>query len=139
MATIPTELRKLVARRAGYCCEYCRAQEKYSPDYFAIEHIIPLVKGGTNSEENLAYACQACNNHKYTFTEETDPVTGVSSDLYNPRADNWSDHFRWSNDLLYVAGITPKGRATIERLKINRTSLVNLREILTPLGKHPPD
>lgn len=139
MATIPTKVRIFVAQRAKYCCEYCLAQEKYSPDYFSIEHIIPSIKGGSGSQENLAYACLACNNHKYTFTEEIDPVTGVSADLYNPRTDNWSDHFRWSNDLLYITGLTPKGRATIERLKINRASLVNLREILIPLGKHPPD
>jgi hypothetical protein len=33
---------------------------------------------------------------------------------------------------------TPTGRATIETLFLNREGVVNLRQLLYPIGKHPP-
>ena len=72
---IATKLRKLVANRANWCCEYCRSQAQFSIYRFSIDHIIPLSKGGESSLENLAYACQGCNNHKYNKTEGLDPVS----------------------------------------------------------------
>jgi hypothetical protein len=36
------ERRNIVAKRAFGCCEYCLSQAKFSPDPFAIEHIMPL-------------------------------------------------------------------------------------------------
>jgi hypothetical protein len=58
--------------------------------------------------------------------------------LYHPRNDVWDDHFKWDSNFEYVAGITPIGRATVERLQLNRPSLVRLREALVAFGKHPP-
>lgn len=43
---------------------------------FSVEHIAPRSRKGTSTAENLAFACQGCNNHKYTRTEATDPATG---------------------------------------------------------------
>ena len=65
---IPTKLRQLVKERAGGCCEYCICQEDYGPDAFSTEHINPLSVGGKSIAENLARACQRCNNHKYNKT-----------------------------------------------------------------------
>jgi hypothetical protein len=115
------------------------AQEKYSPDYFSIEHIIPQAKGGSDHADNLAYACLACNSHKYTHTAAIDPVSGIEAPLFNPRIDNWDHHFQWTEDFSRIAGLTPTGRATIEKLHLNRTSLVNLRIILAESEKHPPE
>lgn len=58
--------------------------------------------------------------------------------LYHPRQQKWSDHFRWSEDYTLIIGLTPVGRATVESLKLNRRSLVNLRRVLFALGEHPP-
>lgn len=58
--------------------------------------------------------------------------------LFHPRKDNWKDHFKWSDDFLFMEGVTPTGRATIIRLKTNRTAIVNLRKILIGNG-HPPE
>ena len=138
MATVTKKDRQIVAVRALFCCEYCLSQEDYSPDYFSVEHIIPKAKNGTNSIENLAYACLACNSHKYTHTEGIDPVSGFTVSLYNPRKDIWHNHFQWNNDFSLIMGITAIGRATIERLHLNRVSVINLRLVLTPLAKHPP-
>ena len=74
-----SEQKARVKREAQDCCEYCGAQEVYSPDTFSIEHIQPIAKGGTNDFDNLANACQGCNNRKYTRTEAIDPLTVISS------------------------------------------------------------
>jgi HNH endonuclease len=138
MASISKKLRLLVAIRAVFCCEYCRSQEKYSPDYFSVEHIFPRVKKGTDALFNLAFACLTCNNHKYTAIEAIDPVSGILAPLYNPRTDIWEQHFRWSDDYSLLTGITPTGRATVKKMHLNRVSVVNLRVVLAAIGKHPP-
>jgi hypothetical protein len=139
MANITKKIRLSVAQRAQFCCEYCWSQQKYSPDYFSVEHIIPRIKNGTNLLPNLAYACLACNGHKYAHIEAIDPVSGILSPLYNPRIDIWEQHFRWSHDFAFLTGITAIGRATIAKLKLNRESVVNLRIVLENIGKHPPN
>ena len=44
----------------------------------------------------------------------------------------------WSDDYAILTGITPKGRATVDKLKLNRDSVINLRLVLSAIGKHPP-
>ena len=82
-----------VVQRAKGCCEYFQSQEDFSPDSFSVEHIIPKSESGTDDLTNLALACQGCNNHKYTSTRGTDPLTGEIAPLYHPRQHNWSEHF----------------------------------------------
>jgi hypothetical protein len=130
--------RARVLERAKGCCEYCLSQEQYSPDSFAVEHIIPLSRGGANTLEKLAFACQGCNNRKYTNVEAVDPVTQAMVPLFHPRRNCWSDHFAWSDDASLILGLTPIGRATVEKLQLNRAGLVNLRRILVEAGEHPP-
>jgi HNH endonuclease len=128
-----------VIRRAHGCCEYCLSQELYSPDPFSVEHIVPLAKGGTHDFENLALACQGCNSRKYVSTEALDPVTGEPVPLYHPRRHHWSEHFAWNEDYTLVMGLTPTGRATVEKLQLNRSGVVNLRRILSSMDLHPPE
>ena len=132
-----TTLREVVAERARYCCEYCFSQVRFSPDPFSIEHIIPLAADGTNALENLALSCQGCNNHKYTSTMAIDPISGKKVILYNPRFDTWEKHFAWVDDYAIIVGLTPTGRASIEKLKLNREGVVNLRRALRVLNLHP--
>ena len=138
MTSISKKTRFFIAERAMYCCEYCLSQENYSPDYFSVEHIMPKVRKGRDSLTNLAYSCLACNSHKYTHTEGIDPVLGVQVALFNPRIDIREFHFCWSDDFSILTGLTPKGRATIDKLHLNRISVVNLRKLLATIGKHPP-
>ncbi len=67
-----------------------------------------------------------------------DPLTGTTVPLYHPRQDRWEDHFVWSADFLAIWGLTPTGRATVEKLKLNRETVVNLRRLLREIGEHPP-
>jgi 5-methylcytosine-specific restriction endonuclease McrA len=130
--------RARIVERAKGCCEYCLSQERYSPDPFSVEHIIPLSKGGANELDNLAFACQGCNNRKYTNVEAFDLVSQTTVPLFHPRQHNWAEHFAWSDNGALVLGLTPIGRATIEKLHLNRSGLVNLRRVLFEAGQHPP-
>ena len=97
-----------VAKRAKNCCEYCHSQMDYSPNNFSIEHIIPIVKNGTNELDNLALSCQSCNNKKYTKIEVLDEVSGETVNIYHPRIDNWTDHFKWNDNKTIMIGKHPK-------------------------------
>lgn len=35
------------------------------PRYYTVDHVVPLVLGGTDSVENTRGACRACNRAKY--------------------------------------------------------------------------
>ncbi len=137
MPTIPTALKQQVETRADGCCEYCQSQNRFSPDPFSIEHIVPSSKDGSSQLNNLAYACQGCNNCKYNHTEAIDPLTGKTVPLFHPRQQHWSEHFTWSEDYTEIIGVTPTGRATVERLRMNRTGMVNLRRVLHAMQEHP--
>jgi 5-methylcytosine-specific restriction endonuclease McrA len=130
--------RQLVLARARGCCEYCRSQERFAMQPFAIEHILPRSLDGETAPHNLAVACQGCNNHKYNKTRGKDPVTEKSVPLFHPRKQRWRDHFAWDENCTLILGLTPTGRATVEVLHLNREGVVNLRRILYAVGEHPP-
>ena len=138
-AHLKARLRAEIGERARGCREYCRAQEKFSPDSFSVEHIAPLSGGGSCESDNLAYSCQGCNNRKYVSVEAVDTLTGELVALYHPRRQQWNDHFAWNEDFTVVIGLTPTGRATVDKLQLNRRGLVNLRRVLFELHEHPPE
>ncbi|WP_395095157.1 HNH endonuclease [Armatimonas sp.] len=131
-------LRAQVRERAGRRCEYCGYPDLIRSGPFAVEHIQPRSAGGSDDLENTAWSCDHCNGHKAAATQAIDPVTGTMAPLYNPRRDVWKDHFLWSDDTLEIIGKTPTGRATVERLKLNRESTVEARRLLEVWGMHPP-
>jgi hypothetical protein len=119
-------------------CEYCRSPASISSQPFSVEHIVPKARGGTSTADNLALACQGCNNHKYDKIAVRDPAGGDMVPIYHPRRDRWHDHFAWSDDFALVLGVSPTGRGTVVALHLNREGLVNLRRVLYLTGKHPP-
>ena len=132
------EQKRITAERAHGCCEYCRSQVRYATETFSTEHIEPQKAGGKAELDNLALACQGCNNHKATKIKAIDPVTKQLAPLFHPRLQKWSEHFYWSEDHTLIFGITATGRATVADLKLNRESVVNLRRALYLIGTHPP-
>lgn len=135
---VTSEQKKKVAERARHCCEYCRSQARFAIQAFSVEHIIPKSQGGKTTLENLALACQGCNNHKYNKTEGMDPINWQVVSLYHPRKHRWNEHFAWNDEFTLIIGLTPTGRATVESLQLNRDGLVNLRKVLYAMGEHPP-
>lgn len=75
---------------------------------------------------------------KYNLTQAKDPLYDNFVLLFHPRSDIWSDHFTWDNAATHLIAFSPTGRATIERLKLNRKEVVNLRKLLILTGEHPP-
>lgn len=136
--SLPPQLKKIIIERANGLCEYCRSQARFSTQAFSVEHIIPISCGGETILDNLALACQGCNNHKYTKTMGLNPISGEMVPLYNPRKEPWQMHFNWNDDYTLIIGITPIGCATVETMKLNREGLVNLRRLLYSIGEHPP-
>lgn len=108
---ISQQIRDFVVERAGHKCEYCFLPEGQSFYKFQIDHIISIKHGGETQLNNLALACAVCNRNKGsdlgTFPD------GDNDNLvrfYNPRKDQWKDHF-----LLLDSGI-------IQPIKSNRGS-----------------
>ena len=136
---ISPKVRKLVEKRAKGCCEYCYSQQFFSSDRFTLDHIQPYSQEGSNLSENLAFSCQGCNRRKYTHTKAIDPKTQKKVPLYNPRKHKWKKHFQWVNGYQEIEGISKIGRATVEKLELNRTGVRNLRRVLSESGEHPPE
>jgi hypothetical protein len=135
---VTAEQRRVVIERARGCCEYCQSQSRFSTQAFSVEHVIPRARGGSSNLDNLALACQGCNNHKYNHTEGYDSVGRQSVPLYHPRKQVWHEHFAWDHTGTLIVGLTPTGRATVTVLRLNRDGLVNLRRVLYAVGEHPP-
>jgi HNH endonuclease len=134
----PLDIRFTVMQRAAFCCEYCKSQDKYSPNSFTIDHILSEDLGGSSDISNLAYACFLCNRLKWHKQTAFDVVSERWVRFFNPREDNWNDHFNWSEDATLVIGTSPIGRATVEGLKLNRDKLIEYRKAIIPFGTHPP-
>ena len=137
-AQIPARIKQQVAQRARGCCEYCRSQVRFALQSFSTEHIVPRSRGGETVLDNLALACQGCNNHKYNRVEGLDRVSGVAAPIFHPRRDRWGEHFAWNDDFTLIIGVTPTGRATVETLQLNRSGLIRMRQVLFIAGEHPP-
>jgi len=67
--TIPAKRKRLtqnkkdeIIARDQFTCQYCGKQDK--KEFLVIDHIIPLIKNGTNEDENLITSCINCNSLK---------------------------------------------------------------------------
>lgn len=136
---LPAEVQAAVRLRAGHRCEYCHAPEQWQYVEFTMEHLLPIASGGTSTIENLALACFACNRRKWDRRTAIDPDLGEERRLFNPRVDQWNDHFAWSADGLEVVGVTSMGRATVSVLDLNRERLKRIRSADREIGRHPPE
>jgi HNH endonuclease len=136
MVTIPVALRRLVIQRAADRCEYCCLSQAGQAATFHIDHITPVVAGGTTTANNLALACVSCSLRKAARQLVEDPETGEKVSIFNPRQQVWTAHFRWNG--VQVVGLTATGRATINALNMNRAIILAIRAEEEFLGRHPP-
>jgi len=82
-------------------------------------------RGGTDDLGNLALACIDCNLHKGPNLSGIDPKTGKVVELFNPRVQQWEDHFEWEE--IHIYGKTDTGRATVTVLAMNSEDQLALR------------
>jgi hypothetical protein len=103
-----------------------------------LDHLTPRARGGPHEEENLWPSCQPCNGFKQARTEARDPVSGDAVPLFNPRRQQWVDHFGWTDGGERIEGRSAIGRATVVALRLNREELVEARRFWIEVGWHPP-
>jgi len=137
MARVTDDIRQQVYERARRQCEYCQTHKKLVVT-MQIDHIIPLAADGATALDNLCLSCVSCNSNKRDFQFGIDPATGLDARLFHPRTQRWATHFRWSDDGLRIIGLTATGRATVNRLRMNGTAMVESRGEWVAMGKHPP-
>jgi hypothetical protein len=123
------ERRRFVHVRAEHRCEYCGLHQTDSPLVpLQIEHVLPKKHGGNDNLENLALACVDCNLHKGTNIAGLDQKTGELTRLFNPRGDDWDEHFVWIG--VEIHGLTPIGRVTVNVLDLNGSERLEFRQLL---------
>ena len=109
-------------------CEYCQTlgwpltidhvrPVRASPVDRIAEQLGPFV---LDAPENLAAACFTCNRAKWNAISGYDALTDRDVPLFHPRVERWDEHFSWMSDYLEIVGLTPTGRATVARLRLNR-------------------
>lgn len=134
-ARISPALRREARERAKGCCEYCLLPEEQAFFSHEADHIIARKHGGQSTAENLALACFDCNRFKGSDIASIDPTTGELTPLFNPRTQEWTEHFSIDGGLINPR--TASGRATELVLKLNLQSRVEVREILAKIGRYP--
>lgn len=136
MTYIPDKLRDFVTERANGLCEYCKAP-LFIVLAVEVDHIKAESRGGTTTEDNLCLVCRQCNRSKSYFLTGLDPESGEEIALFNPRLQNWHEHFSWNDDSTVVLALTATGRATLKRLNINREVVVKARRFWLKAGWQP--
>lgn len=136
-AYIPDGLKAQIEQEDRQRCCYCLTSEANSGISMTFDHIQPRSKGGATSFENVCLACRTCNEYKSNSTTAIDPLTGEMNPLFNPRTQQWSEHFTWSLDATKVEGLTAIGRATVTTLRMNNAVIVAARYRWAISGWHP--
>jgi hypothetical protein len=137
MATgLPVALHRLVVKRAGNRCEFCLIHQDDVPQQHEIDHLVARKHGGQTVAANLALTCLSCNRYKGSDQTAIDPETQILVPLFNPRVQTWADHFMLID--ARIVGLTPMGRATVNLLRLNLSTRVDIRRLLIEKGRYPP-
>jgi hypothetical protein len=83
--------------------------------------------------------CELCNQYKWTQTEDLDPQSAEIVSLFNPRQQQWQEHFTWSPEGTEIIGLTACGRATVGALRFNNSLAVTMHKNWVKAGWHPPN
>ena len=89
------ETARHVHQRANFRCEYCQTPQLATGQAMHVEHIIPDTR---DDLINLCLACPSCNLSKARATSAPDPISNDVVPLFNPRQQQWSDHYEWRDD-----------------------------------------
>jgi len=137
MTTRPSaEVRRRVIERAANCCEYCLIHQDLAASTHQVDHVIAEKHGGETEPDNLALSCMLCNHRKASDIGSIDPETGDLAPLFNPRTQEWEEHFRLDGAL--IVGLTAEGRTTAEFLQLNAFERLTERAELIRAGRYPP-
>lgn len=129
------EIRQLVINRADRLCEYCLIHSDDTVLGCSIDHIISLKHSGPNEANNLAYACIFCNRYKGSDIGSIIWETQEFIRFYNPRRDQWSEHFRLEQST--ITPVSSIGEVTVRILGFNDRNRLMERQILIDQGRYP--
>ena len=127
---VDADTRRRVRERAESRCEYCQIHQDYYHITFHVEHIVARQHRGTDDDGKLCLACHFCNRHKGPNLSGNDPDSGELTQLFNPRTDNWAEHFSIVSG--EIVGLTTVGRTTVYVLAMNDPTRVQTRLGLEP-------
>ena len=128
-------VRRLVAVRADFLCEYCLVHEEDTVFGCEVDHIISEKHGGATDAENLAYACAFCNRAKGSDIGSIVPGTGRFVRFFNPRTDRWAAHF--TLDGVTIVPLSDIGEVTSRILAFNDSDRLFERQTLQTVGRYP--
>jgi hypothetical protein len=137
--SLPEEIKEKIRKLAGNRCGYCLSPQEYVPADLQFDHILPSSKGGSDDEENRWLLCVKCNRAKSDKTDGYDEETRKRHLLFNPRTQNWHEHFEWSSDGLQIIGKTPTGRVTVIEANLNNSLYIQVRRNWVKAKWHPPE
>lgn len=132
---INEKLRTQVETRANGFCEYCRIAIRRYIFRGEINHIISFKHRGITKFENLALACQPCNRNKGSDLGSLSETSNELTRFFNPRTDNWSEHFRVNSDA-EIEFLTIIGEVTRFIFGFNETERIIERRGLIELGNY---
>lgn len=136
MSKLSKKLKTKICQQAQNRCGYCLLPQLLNPTPLEIEHLLPTAKGGTDEEENLWLSCRLCNGYKGVQTQALDDETDQMVVLFNPRTQDWHEHFEWNQEKM--VGKTACGRATAKALKLNNEIILPVRRRWITAGWFPP-
>jgi len=125
---ISQQLRREIRTRAGGRCEYCLILEALLLAGCEVDHILSRKHGGTTELSNLALSCARCNRAKGTDIGSLHSGSGTFIRLFNPRLDQWNEHF--ALDGARIVGLTPIGQVTVTLLRFNEDARMLERILL---------
>ena len=148
------QVRLAVRLRARDACEYCLLP---TLGEFHVDHIIPrsrwsdycagrlraprptTTRRGPDHLDNFAWCCPFCNTVK--GPQVASRVGAGLVRLFDPRRDQWPEHFVFLHQFLLIAGVSPIGRASERALRLNDPSHggpLGARHELILAGRYPP-
>ncbi len=95
MSYLSANLRDRLLEADNRHCVYCYTTEANTGQPMTLDHIVPQTQNGETTFTNLCFACRRCNEFKGSLTRAQDPLTGEIVALFQPRQQNWNDHFQW--------------------------------------------
>jgi hypothetical protein len=132
---VSAALRRLVAVRADFLCEYCLIHEHDAVFGCEVDHIISEKHGGPTDAENLAYACTFCNRAKGSDIGSMVLRTGAFVRFFNPRTDHWAEHF--ALDGVLILAHSDIGEVTARILEFNHSDRLLERQMLQAVSRYP--
>ncbi len=120
------EIRAAIREAYRRRCGYCGVSEVWVGGELEIDHFRPRRRGGADSLDNLVYACTTCNRFKSDYWPPADAPESLR--LLHPGQDDLAAHLLESANGRLV-GLTPRACFHIDRLRLNRPQLIDLRQL----------